>query len=460
MRYSTNFSLILLQTKLTGQLHMTEKAIIENIAERLGITTLNPMQLEMLADSSKATVLLAPTGSGKTIAFAGAMLRKTSNQKGTVQAVVLSPSRELALQTYEVIRPIATGLKTTVLRGGHAVREEQNSLSVVPDIVIATPGRLLDHARRGRIDLSTVDILVVDEYDKQLELGFEADMKALTCMMKKLIRVILTSATPIAEMPTYIPLADKATVITGKGVPGAKTRLQKVHIESPARDKLDTLVDLLRSLKNGKVIIFVNHRESATRVYEALKSHKLPIGLYHGGMEQAERELAIDLLNNGSTPILVSTDLASRGLDIDAVDAVIHYHLPPSAESWTHRNGRTARQNAEGTVYVITSEADSIPDYVEWDREYVPTGKSPDPIRTHVTTLYLNLGKKEKISKGDVAGFVMVNTGLTPDQVGPIVIKDHSAIVAVPKNGAKETAEVLGKCRLKGKKVRVTELRR
>lgn len=439
---------------------MTDKEITQNIAARLGIETLNPMQKEMLADTSAATILLAPTGSGKTLAFSGAMLKRIEKPKGEVQAVVLSPSRELALQTFEVIRPIASGMKTTVLRGGHAVKEEQNSLSVTPDIVIATPGRLLDHARRGRIDLGKVEILVVDEYDKQLELGFETDMKALVRMMKNLKRVILTSATQIAEMPDYIPLVKDASVIAGKGVQAPKERLQKVHVESQSRDKLETLADLLKSLKNGKVIIFVNHRDSATRVYEALKERKLPVGLYHGGMDQPERELAIDLLNNGSTPILVSTDLASRGLDIDAVDAVIHYHLPPTAESWTHRNGRTARQSASGTVYVITSEADSIPEYVDWDREYVPTGKSADPIRSHKSTLYLNLGKKEKVSKGDVAGFVMVNTGLPPEDVGPIVVKDHASIVAVPKGSAREVTELLNKCRLKGKKVRVTELKR
>lgn len=439
---------------------MTEKDITAAIRERLGIEKLNQMQQEMMADTSAATVLLAPTGSGKTLAFASAMLRRIEKPAGKVQSVVLAPSRELALQIFEVVRPIAAGLKTTVLRGGHAVREEQNSLSVTPDIVIATPGRLLDHARRGRIDLSDVSILVVDEYDKQLELGFEADMKAIVGMMKRLRRVILTSATPIAEMPGYIPLVDKADLIEGKGTGNPRTRLQKVHVESPARDKLQTLADLLRSLPNGKAIVFVNHRESAERVYEALKKEKLPVGLYHGGMDQPERELAIDLLNNGTTPVLISTDLASRGLDIDAVDAVIHYHIPPSAESWTHRNGRTARQDATGTVYVITSEADSIPEYIDWDRDYSPTGKSANPIRSHVATLYLNLGKKEKVSKGDVAGFVMVNTGLKPEQVGPIVIKDHASIVAVPKGDAPGITELLNKCRLKGKKVRVTELRR
>ncbi len=439
---------------------MTEKEITRNIAQRLGIHTLNPMQLEMLADTSQATVLIAPTGSGKTLAFACAMLRSLAAPDGSVQAVVLSPSRELTLQTFEVIRPIASGFKTTALRGGHAVREEQNSLSVTPDIVIATPGRLLDHARRHRIDLSSVRLLVIDEYDKQLELGFEADMKALVNLMTRLSRVILTSATTLDVMPDYLPIARNAVVIQGKGVISPKERIQKVHIESPSRDKLDTLADLLHSLPNGKVIVFVNHRDAATRIYESLKSRRLPVGLYHGGMDQPERELAIDLLNNGSTPILISTDLAARGLDIADVDAVIHYHIPPSAESWTHRNGRTARQGAHGTVYIITSEADSIPDYITWDRDYVPTAKSPDPIRSHVATLYLNLGKKEKVSKGDVAGFVMANTGLSPDQVGTIVVKDHSAIVAIPRANAADALATLSQCRLKGKKVRVSLLKR
>ncbi|MDE6248245.1 MAG: DbpA RNA binding domain-containing protein [Paramuribaculum sp.] len=194
-------------------------------------------------------------------------------------------------------------------------------------------------------------------------------------------------------------------------------------------------------------------------MYTHLRKNGLPAGLYHGGLDQQKREQAIDLLNNGTTPILVSTDLGARGLDIDKVEAVVHYHMPPSAESMTHRNGRTARMGASGTVYYITSEGEDIPEYVEWDREYVPTGQSADPIRSHVATLYFNAGKKEKISRGDVAGFLIANAALAPDEVGKIVIKDHSALAAVPAEKASDVLQAANTARLKGKKVRVTLLK-
>ena len=236
-------------------------------------------------------------------------------------------------------------------------------------------------------------------------------------------------------------------------------------MDSPERDKLATLEELLRSLDNGRAIVFVNHRESAERVYEALKREGLPVGLYHGGLEQRERKLAVDLLNNGTTPILVSTDLGARGLDIDDVNYVIHYHLPPSPESWTHRNGRTARMGADGTVFSIISEGENIPEYVGWQRLYQPKSVSADPIRSDVATIYINAGKKEKISRGDIAGYLMKAGGLRPDQVGKIILDDHSAIVAVPRDvldgeaDAPGLLERLAPCKLKNTRVRLSLLR-
>ena len=185
----------------------------------------------------------------------------------------------------------------------------------------------------------------------------------------------------------------------------------------------------------------------------------MPVGLYHGGLEQIDREKAIDLLNNGTTPILVSTDLASRGLDIDHVQAVVHYHMPPSPESWTHRNGRTARMGAEGTVYVITAEGENIPDYIDFDRDYVPSGESDEPIKSDISTLHFNAGKKEKISRGDVVGFMINKGGLESSQVGKIVVKDHCVLVAVPRNRADEVLTMLAPHKIKNKRVRITKIK-
>lgn len=435
---------------------MTHRQFEERVRERLGINDLNAMQRRMLGSTDRTVVLLAPTGSGKTVAFAAAVIPSLRAPGTGVQAVVLVPSRELALQVGEVMRQLAAGYKTTVLRGGARFVDETAALSVTPDIIVSTPGRLLDHVERDRLDLSGVAILVIDEYDKCLELGFEGEMKRIMRGIKAR-RLILTSATRLPEaLPAWLG-AGVPVVIEAEGAMGApRGRMAVVEVPSQSRDKLETAADLLKSLSDGRAIVFVNHRESAERLYEGLRKAGLPVGLYHGGMDQARRELAIDKLGNGSTPILVSTDLGSRGLDIDGVESVIHYHIPPTAESWTHRNGRTARQDATGSVYVIVSEADNLPEYIDFDRSYTPSGKSANPIRAHADTLYFDAGKKDKISKGDILGFIGANSDVDGKAIGRIVVKEHSAIAAVPAGTGKRLAAKLDGLKLKGHKVRVS----
>ena len=428
---------------------METKIILERLRERHNITALNEMQQLMAGTDASKLILLSPTGSGKTAAFAIRLLRFLQPSSGRVQAVIMAPARELVLQIADVIRPVAAGLKTVAFYGGHSMADEVNSMSVVPDIIVSTPGRLLDHIRRGTVDVGGVDALVLDEYDKSLELGFLDEMKRIAKRMRSLKMILLTSATPLAEMPDFIAMQGAEVVdFSGKG---ERSRLQIAKVDSPERDKLATLADLLRSLPNGRALVFVNHRESAERVYGYLRREHFPVGLYHGGLEQRERQLAVDLLNNGTTPILVSTDLGARGL--------IHYHMPLSAESWTHRNGRTARMGASGTAYVIIADEENIPEYVDWQRDYNPKSAAADGFRSDVATLYLNAGKKEKISRGDIVGYLIQKGGLTKEQVGKIVVNDHSAIVAVPRQMASQLVEILAPYKLKNTKVRISLLK-
>lgn len=422
----------------------------------MGIETLNPMQKAVMDCQSKNLVLLSPTGSGKTLGFTIAMLQSLPKPSPEVKAVIIAPSRELVTQIYRVVRDIATGYKCVAMYGGHSVTDEKNSLNPTPDIIVATPGRLLDHLQRKHVDLFNTKILVLDEYDKSLELGFHDEMKKIIRTMPNLSRIILTSATRLSEMPEFLKLKSPETLdFLGKSDnPGS--RMSIVEVSSPVNDKLDTLIDLLKSLDNGKVIVFVNHRESADRVYQALKKAGLPVGIYHGALDQVDREKAVDLLNNGTTPILVSTDLGARGLDIDSINSIIHYHIPLTEETWTHRNGRTARVDATGTVYVITSENDNIPEYMDFDRSYFPTGKSDNPIRSDVATLHFNSGKKEKISRGDIVGFLIKQCGLDADSIGKIIVKDHSAIAAIPASSAKAALAKAAQEKLKGKRVKIT----
>ncbi len=438
---------------------MKEAEIIKNIKARLGIEQLNEMQRRMMRCHAQSVMLLSPTGSGKTIAFTIPMLRALNAPMGVVQAVLIAPSRELVQQIASVVRTIAVGYKTVAFYGGHSMMDEVKSLSVTPDIIVATPGRLLDHINRNNLNLSSVTTLVLDEYDKSLELGFHDEMRRVVKAMGSFRLVILTSATMLSDMPAFLPFRKPEIVDFTQSDDNPRERMTIVRVESAVRDKIDIAIDLMRSLNNGKVIIFVNHRESVERVYDMMRKVGLPVGMYHGGLKQFDREKAIDLLNNGTTPILVSTDLGSRGLDIDAVQAVVHYHLPTSKESWTHRNGRTARMGADGVVYVITAEGENIPEYIEYDRSYVPTGKSENPITAGVLTLYFNAGKKEKISRGDIVGYLVNKGNLDAPKIGKIVVKDHCALVAIPVEDAKATLNAVTPHKIKNTRVRVSILR-
>lgn len=431
--------------------------ILALLRDKSGISRLNEMQRRMSEIKAPSIILLAPTGSGKTVAFAIPLLMGLKPAGQGIQAIIMAPSRELVLQIASVIRPLAAGYKTVAFYGGHPMAEEVKSLSVVPDIVVATPGRLLDHINRQTLDPSTVSTLVIDEYDKQLELGFENEMKRICRRLTAVRRLMLTSATPPADYPDWLPLkAEPVTVdfTSARGVRAGRPDL--VLIKSPARDKLDTLSECVRALAPQSVIVFANHRESAERIWRRLRADHIPAGLYHGGLDQPERENAIEMFANGSTPVLVSTDLGSRGLDIEGVDAVIHYHMPPSPESWTHRNGRTARQGAPGTVYVIASDDDDIPPYVTTERDWAPTPPETEPDWHEKATIYINLGRKEKISRGDIAGFMIQKGGLRADEVGHIDLRDHCALVAVPRDKAAAVLAAVTPERIKAKRARIT----
>lgn len=430
----------------------------KRISERLGIDTLNDMQEATLALAVPTRLLLlSPTGSGKTLAFAIPFLRSLPEAGSGLRGLVIAPTRELVLQTAEVLRVLAAPeRKTVALYGGHSVQEEVASLGGNPDIAVATPGRLLDHIRRGHVDVHGVRSLVLDEYDKALELGFHEEMRSITGRLKGLKSTILTSATAGAGLPDFIDGSGFTTLdFTSSGRP----KVEVLEVKSEAADKIDTLDALLRAIQPGKSIVFVNHRDAAERVYGHIERAGFPAVLYHGGMEQNMRERSLALFENGTATVLVATDLAARGLDIDSVDAVVHYHLPPTPENWTHRNGRTARMGAEGRAYVIVSEVDKVPDYIRFDGSCNAASAAAKPVLPPtLRTLYFNAGKKDKVSRGDIAGFLIAKGGLTAAEVGKIVLKDHGTYVAVPADKAREVIKALQPHKIKNKRVRVVSL--
>ena len=437
---------------------MKEKELLQIVKDRMGIGTLNDMQRQAL-DQWKSgrgdLVLYSPTGTGKTLAFALCLLQALQPPMQQLQAVVMAPSRELVMQTAEILRLLATGYKVTPCYGGHAVADEKASLAITPDIIVATPGRLLDHHKRGHINLRGTRLLVLDEMDKSLELGFEDEIRQILKQMPHIARRILASATVLDVVPDYVRLHNPFTLNVLEESEQPAERIQMWQVQSDSKDKLDTLRQLLLSLDGGKTIVFANYRESVERIHQYLLKNGIDSGIYHGAMEQQDRECAVAMLNNGSKAVMVATDLAARGLDIDTVEHIIHYHVPVSEQAYIHRNGRTARVDASGNAYVITAPDEQLPEWVALDDSFVihPVAKMP---RATMATLYFQAGKKEKLSKGDILGFIAGNGGIEASAVGRIDVRDHYALAAIPRKQIQSVLQRLQTAKIKGKKVRIS----
>lgn len=424
-------------------------SILSAARAKLGITDLTPMQRAMAkrASSRGSVALIAPTGSGKTLAFALPLL----SAKG--RGVVLAPSRELALQIAKVITALAPGRRVAALYGGHSMLEEKRTLEgALPSIIIATPGRLLDHVQRGNLTLRDVEVLVIDEYDKMLELGFADEMSRLARAMRSVKRIILTSATKPASLPEFIASRNPETLDFTHAVEAPA--VECFNVLSPEADKLPVLKQLLLHLPAERTIVFVNHRESAERVFDFLKKCGFPTVLYHGALDQQERETAIDIFDNGTAPLMVATDLAGRGLDIRAVDSVIHYHQAPSAEMRTHRNGRTARMGASGRAFTLVGPNETAPE----GSPFTPASSPQSWIPT-TATLYFHAGKKEKLSKGDVVGALTKLGGLHASDIGIIALHDHRTLAAIPAHLVAQLLPLLNSSKIKGHKIRVTAIK-
>ena len=427
----------------------------------MNIDSLNGMQKQMLETDQRPNdiILLSPTGSGKTLAFLLPVLQRIDPKAAGVQALIVVPSRELALQIDSVLRKIAAGIKIVCCYGGHPVREESKSLAVAPALIVGTPGRIADHLRRGQIVLDSLDTLVLDEFDKCLALGFQDEMKEIVAPLQQVRKKILTSATDSDTLPAFTALREPVK-LNFLGLKSAEEttseRLSLYRINAPIKDKLDTLLSLLRNLKPGLALIFCNQRESVERVQQFLTDQGIIAEAFHGGMEQPDRERALCKFRNHSSYICVSTDLAARGLDIPEVKYIIHYHLPVDVESFTHRNGRTARMHAEGEAFIILGPSETLPEYAANATDFQLDPKADLLQIPPMATLHFAAGKKEKINKGDIVGFLTQKGELTADEIGLIEIKDHYSYVAIRRDKTHATLRRLKEEKIKGKKVKIS----
>lgn len=430
--------------------------LIAKVVNNLGFDALNPMQKEMLDVCRKPgqVFLFSPTGSGKTVAFLLPLLETYNVASTGIQALILVPSRELALQIEQVFKMMGTGYKVTTCYGGHKVKTELNSLIEPPFLLIGTPGRITYHLQKGSIDTRTITTLVLDEYDKSMEYGFEKDLSSILSHFPGPERLILTSATKSEELPAFVKLAKP--VLLDYSNPEKPTGLEIKLARSADKDKLTLLLQVLSHTGDGLTLVFCNHREAVERISQLLKENHIHHDSYHGGYEQFQREKALIKFRNSSTPVLITTDLASRGLDISGVTNIIHYQQASSETVFIHRNGRTARMEKEGTVWILLSAEEKLPGYVpDYCHEVTLTNELTKNSGPYFSTIYFGAGKKDKISKADIVGILIQKGGLGKEEIGLINILDFESFAAVPLAKIEKVVSLLSKEKIKNKKVKI-----
>jgi ATP-independent RNA helicase DbpA len=434
----------------------TQKYSIEQILTNLKIEALNEMQIASTDAHSQneEVILLSATGSGKTLAFLLPLLENLDNDNKNTQAIIVVPSRELAIQIEHVFKKMGTGFKITSCYGGHKRETEENNLIQPPAVIVGTSGRLCDHIRRGNITVDSVTSLILDEFDKSLELGFLEEMSFIVNSLKNIQHKTLTSATDAVEIPDFIGLKKpvKLSFLTDED----NNALAYKMVQSDDKDKSDTLFKLICYLGNRSTIVFCNHREAVERTSHLLAEKGITNEFYHGGMEQQQRDAALCKFRNGTTNVLVTTDLASRGLDIPNIRYIVHYHLPLNEDAFIHRNGRTARMDASGTAILIIGPEEELPKYLQEEIIPIELPESYEiPEKPKWATLFISAGKKDKVNKIDIVGFLSNKGELKKEDIGLIEVKDFFSFVAIRKVKMNHVLHLIKNEKIKNKKVKM-----
>lgn len=441
---------------------MNKKHHSNNILFNLGIENLNEMQVAaqetILSDTN--ILLLSPTGSGKTLAFLLPIFEMLKPEILSVQCLILVPSRELGLQIEQVWKKMGTDYKVNVCYGGHSIETEIKNLSNPPAVLIGTPGRIADHIDRGTFRLDKIETLILDEFDKSLQLGFHEQMSFIIGKLSKLNKRVLVSATSDIEIPKYTRVVNP-TILDFIPNEEETSNLATKMVISKEKDKMGSLFNLICSLKSQSAIVFCNHRDAAERISDTLNEKGIYSVYYHGGMDQDERERALIQFRNGSVSYLITTDLAARGLDIPEMKHVIHYHLPLKEDEFTHRNGRTARMQASGTAYLIVNESEKKLDYIDYGMEVLEVKNNTTlPKPPEFQTIYISGGKKNKLNKIDVVGFFSQKGKLEKGDLGLIEVKDFISFAAVKFNKVKDLLHNIKDEKMKGKKFKIEVARK
>lgn len=423
----------------------------------MSIDKLNPMQISAYHTilEEKTTFLLSKTGSGKTLAYLLPLLEILDINQKTVQCLILAPSRELAMQIDQVWKSMGTGFKSNLCYGGHDMAIEIQNLSTPPALLIGTPGRVFDHISRFTFDTKGINTLILDEFDKSLDLGFHDQMAYIIGNLSQLNKRVLVSATNGVAIPDFVGFTAPVTLnFISETDENLDLEFKLVH--STEKDKINSLYNLLCNLNSDAALIFCNHRESAERTAQLLNEMGIYATFYHGGMDQDDREKALVLFRNGSVKYLITTDLAARGLDIPQMKHVIHYHLPLQAHEFTHRNGRTARMHNTGTIYLLLHNEEKRPSYLPKSiEEFEIDENASKPTAPDFITMYISGGKKNKLNKVDIVGTFTQKGGLQKDEIGLIEVKDFMSFVAVKRSAYETFLQKIKDEKIKGKKYKI-----
>ncbi len=431
---------------------------LTTILSNFNIDTLNEMQIASIEAISKPNdvILISPTGTGKTLAFLLPLLQLMKPGKAYSQVLVVVPTRELAQQIEQVFKKMSTGFKVNCCYGGHAVKIEKNNLLHPPALLIGTPGRIAFHIGNENINLKEVHTLILDEFDKSLEAGFDEEMSYIIGKLEGLQKRILTSATDLTEIPAFVGLQRPVELNFSSQKKVDTQHLKLKVVRANGMEKLDALLLLIGRLGGESKIVFCNHRDAVDRISEQLHELGVEHGFYHGGLEQIDREKTLIKLRNGSTKLLITTDLAARGLDIPEIEAIIHYQLPVTEDIMIHRNGRTARMNAIGTAYFLLEEKDHLPKFLSITPENFPLPlKFIKPKPCEWKTIYIAAGKKDKINKMDVVGMLLQKGKLLKEELGKIEVLDHSVYAAIKSYKIDSTLALIRNEKIKNRKIKM-----
>ncbi len=444
-------------------------ALSDNLAT-LGFQQMTPIQAQSLPliIDGKDVVAQAKTGSGKTAAFGLGLLNKLNVKKFRVQALVLCPTRELADQVAKDIRRLARGvhnIKVLTLCGGMPMGPQIGSLEHGAHIIVGTPGRIEDHLSKGRLNLDNLETLVLDEADRMLEMGFQDTLDLIFSYCPAKRQTLLFSATfPVQINSIANKLMSAPEHVKVEAIATENTINQSFYRVESNEQRIDALKLLLHANEPESAIVFCNTKKTTQDVTQQLRQSGFCALALHGDLEQRDRNEVLVKFANKSALILVATDVAARGLDIDDLEAVFNYDMTPDPEVHVHRIGRTGRAGAKGMAYSIYCDKDSrrianIEDYLNQDIE---TLKLPNvnvldriPKAPKMTTLQIDGGKKQKLRPGDIVGGLTGKTGIKGDQVGKIQVFDMKAYVAVETTVVKAALKKISNDKMKGKNFRV-----